>query len=268
VIKTRFFALILCLLWVVYLNAQTVSIHGKVFANEDIEGIHIINQTASKYTTTDSNGQFSIPAKLNDTILISGVKYHKVEAVISQLIIESKVMSVYLIENVTELDEVVVGKILTGNLLSDIENAEVKSDINFYNLGIPGYTGKRKTQSERRLQEASDLQPSLGGSLGGAGAAVSLGALINAISGRTKRLKKIIKLESQDLCMNATISEFSELLFRDEYLEASLQPEFFYFAAEDAQFLKLCKLDNEIQMFEFLKLKLEEFRAQRIVEED
>ena len=267
-IKTKHLAFIICMLSVINLNAQTVSIQGKLFANGDIEGIHIINQTASKFSSADINGQFIIPAKLNDTILISGVKYQKVEIIISQLIIESKVMSVYLIENVNELDEVVVGKILTGNLLSDIENAEVKSDINFYDLGIPGYTGKRKTQSERRLQEASDLQPSLGGSLGGAGGAVSLGALINAITGRTKRLKKIVRLESQDLCMDATISEFSELLFRDEFLEESSQPEFFYFASEDERFLKFCKRDDELRMFEFLKLKLIEFKAQLITEKD
>lgn len=267
-IKTKHLVFILCLFSVFNLNAQGVSIHGKVIANEDIEGIHIINQTASRYTTTDHKGQFIIPAKLNDTILISGVKYQKVEIVISTLIIESKVMSVYLIENINELDEVVIGKILTGNLLSDIENAEVESDINFYDLGIPGYTGKQKTQSERRLQEASDLDATAGGSLGGAGGSVSLGALINAITGRTKKLKNIVRLESQDICMNAAISEFAELLFIDDTLEAYQQAEFFYYATEDEQFLKLCKLDNELQMFDFLKLKLVEFEAQLLLEKD
>ena len=55
--------------------SQEVEIRGKVIAIEDIEGVHIINITASKFTITDSQGEFLIPAKLNDTIIISGLKY-------------------------------------------------------------------------------------------------------------------------------------------------------------------------------------------------
>ena len=246
--------------------SQSIDINGKVIADEDIEGVHIINITASKFTITDDYGAFRIPAKLNDTIIISAIKYQKKEVIVTELILASKTVTVYLTENVNELDEVIVGKILTGHLLSDVENTDVKRDINFYDLGIPGYTGRRKTQTERRLYEADHGKAiSL---FQGAPLMVNFQKIINGISGRTKMLKNRVRLESQDVCMNSVISEFSELLFESNYLEESLRAEFFYFASEDEQFNFLCRIDDELQMFEFLQAKLTEYKSNLSLEKD
>ena len=158
--------------------AQSVQLNGKVSGAVEVDGIHIINKTASRFTISNADGTFVIPAKLNDTILFSGISYQPKEIVVTKFIIASKQMPIYLEELVNVLDEVVVGKVLTGNLMSDINNAELKRDLNFYDLGIPGYTGKLMSQTERRLYEATS-----GGGL------VPIGLIVNAITGRTKRLK-------------------------------------------------------------------------------
>ncbi|WP_456441445.1 carboxypeptidase-like regulatory domain-containing protein [Psychroserpens sp.] len=247
--------LILCFIQFGFLFSQSSEIHGKVTASSDIDRIHIINKTANRFTITNDNGEFKITASVNDTILISAIQYKPIEVLVTPQIMQSKFISLDLTDKITELDEVVVGKILTGNLLSDIENSDVKHDINFYDLGIPGYTGKQKTQSERRLHEATT-----GGGL------VPLTPILNWLSGRTKELKGQIARENVDNAMHDVMSDLSEMLFDIDNLEESKRVEFFYFVTDDPNFLPLSKTKNDFKMLEFLQLKLKEFKFQ--IEDD
>lgn len=231
-------------------SAQTVLINGKVIIDDpDVEGIHVINKTASKFAITRDNGEFSIPATLNDTIVFSAIKYKPKEVIITPLIIHSKQMTVYLTELVNELDEVLVGKVLTGNLWSDVENSEAKRDINFYDVGIPGYTGKPFTQSERRLHEATT-----------GGGIVPLNPIINAITGRTKMLKNQIRIERLEECLNIIKSDLSDTFFKYNSLAEDLRTEFFYYCMEDDEFSTICRLKNDLRTLEFLKAKLQDYK--------
>jgi hypothetical protein len=234
-----------------FLFSQSTEIQGKVTASSEIDRIHIINKTANRFTITNDEGEFEISASVNDTILISAIQYKPLEVMVTPQIIQSKFIFVNLSDKITELDEVIVGKILTGDLLSDIENNGKKRDLNFYDLGIPGYTGKQKTQSERRLHEATT----------GSGL-VPLNPILNWISGRTKKLKAQIARENIDIAMDKVQSDLSEMLFNIDTLEDSKRVEFFYFVTDDPNFLPLSKLNNEMKMFEFLQLKLKEFKLQ------
>jgi hypothetical protein len=240
---------LILLFGVIKASAQTVEITGKITATGEVDGIHIINKTASRFSISNSNGHFIIPAKLNDTILFSGISYQPKEIVVTKLIISSKQMLVYLEELVTALDEVVVGKVLTGDLTFDLNNAELKRDLDFYDLGIPGYTGKLKTQTERRLYEATS-----GGGL------IPVGLIINAITGRTKRLKEFVKLEKLDNCLDKITSDLSELFFSTHDLEEEHRVEFFYFCQDDPTFENLCKIKNHMSTLVFLETKLKAYK--------
>jgi len=215
----------------------------------EVDGIHVINTSASRFTISDSSGKFTIPAKLNDTILFSGISYQPKEIVITKLMAASQNLTVYLEELVTVLDEVVVGKILTGDLIFDLKNTPIKPEVNFYNLGIPGYTGKPKTQSERRLYEATS-----------GGGFIPLNPILNAISGRTKELKNQVSLEGLDNCLYKIKSQFSEILFGKSNLAESLRIEFFYYCQDDLRFERVCKVNNDLETFEFLEAKLESYK--------
>lgn len=241
-----------------FLLAQTEIIKGKIIADDDVDGIHVLNNTSKTFTISDSHGYFSIAAKLNDTLMFSGVSYQLKKVVISQQMLNSKSVTIHLTEKMNVLDEVIVGKMLTGNLSVDIANSDVKRDLNFYDLGIPGYTGKPKTQTERRLYEAGDFKPIhllnlLGGSL-------PLNPILNAISGRTKELKERVRFENQDNCINSIKSKLQDMLFIDNALDEKHKAEFFYFCADDPQFDTTCALNDDIKMFEFLKEKLISFK--------
>ncbi|WP_299275761.1 carboxypeptidase-like regulatory domain-containing protein [uncultured Psychroserpens sp.] len=237
-------------------NAQTIILKGKVVASSDLESIHVLNITAQKFTVTNDKGDFEIPAKLNDTLLISSVQYTPQNIAVTKTTIEMRSIVITLSDRVNELDEVVVGKILTGDLLSDIENSDAKRDINFYDVGIPGYVGKPKTQRERKLYEADAgksivIAPLFIG--------INIHKILNKISGRTKKLKRAVTLEKQDKCLKKVTEEFSDLLFENYDIEAHLKTAFFYYVSDDPKFLDLCKADNSLKTYEFLIQKLYSF---------
>jgi len=250
------------------LNAQEVKINGTVIVDgdNDVEGIHIINKTANKFTITGVNGTFIIPAKLNDTILVSGIKYKFKEVIIDDLIIQGKKMTIYLEENIYQLDEVLIGKFLTGDMRTDILNTKIKKEINFYDVGIPGFTGKPLTQSERKLFEAdhgkmfSVFQNSLIG--------INIHKILNRISGRTKKLKQIVRIEAIEDCMNKAESEFSDAIFGELIIEENLKQDFFYFASDDPKFFEICKSNYSMEMYEFLIEKLINYKDNLDVVED
>ncbi len=248
--------LFLCFAQFGFIFAQTTQINGKVTASSDIDRIHIINKTANRFTITNDDGEFIIAATINDTILISAIQYEALEVLVTADIIKSKFILVNLTDKITELDEVVVGKVLTGDLLLDIKNSDVKRELNFYDLGIPGYTGKLKTQSQRRLHEATT-----------GGGIVPLNPILNWISGRTKKLKEQIAREDIDYSMREVMSDLSEILFNIDNLEESKRVEFFYFVTDDPDFMPLSKSNNDLKTLVFLQNKLEEFKTQ-IAKED
>lgn len=255
--KTLFFIILIFPCF--FINAQSVEIQGRVKSDVDVENIHVINKTAQVFTITSKDGNFNITAKLNDTLVFSSILYNSKEVIISKEIILNKAILVLLDDKINTLDEVLVGKVLSGNLMSDIKNIDGKPLINFYDVGIPGYTGKPATQSERRLSEASDFKPKLGGSLGGAGGSVSFIPIINAITGRTKMLKNRVRIEEKEELMQRIKGRLSKDFFASNPLDADLRLDFFYFCADDVNFIKYCKNQTDFKILIFLRMKYRQY---------
>lgn len=255
--KSKILCVFTALLCVFYANAQRSELNGKLIANDEVEGLHIQNKTAAKYTISNEDGSFVIPAKAQDTLVISGVKYQTQDVIISKSMVDAEVVFVQLIENVSELNEVIVGKILTGSLESDIENSDAKPEINFYDLGIPGYKGKPLTQNERKLHDAESGGPIY------TGLGVNVHKLLNRISGRTKKLKATVELDSRSACIQRLKNNFESYIFENDSLAENLRTEYFLFCQEDDEFLKLCQQNNDIALLEFLQAKLKVYQENR-----
>lgn len=113
------------------------NVDGKIIVEgADIEGVTVFNVSSSVGTTTDVNGEFVISVTLNDLLEIRAVEYEKFDVIINEDIIESKLIHIFLIEEINKLDEVVVkNKKLTGDLRTDVNNVQTfspkKHDIYF-----------------------------------------------------------------------------------------------------------------------------------------
>lgn len=246
-VTSLFFMLLISLSW-----AQTIQLKGHVIANDDVENIHVINTTSKRFTTTNNLGVFEIPAKFQDTLQFTSVRYKTVNLIVSYSNVQSKSMTVYLEENVNVLDEVIVGKVLTGRLDSDIENSDAERPIDFYDLGLPGYKGPRMTQSERRLFEARSAQPGI----------IPLLPILNAISGRTKMLKERVRKERVAQLMTSIRDRLGQDFLESHPLEEHLVIQFYYFCEDDPDFEQRCRGSSDIEILEFLSEKYVEFKDQ------
>ena len=238
-------------------NAQRKDLKGQLIATDDVEGIHLLNKTAAKYTISNEDGSFVILAKASDTLFISGLKYEAQEVVITQSIINLDHFSVQLIEKINELDEVIVGEILTGSLESDLENSDVKAEINFYDLGIPGNTNLPLTQSEQRLYDADHGQFI---NYYGIALSINIHKILNRINGDTKKYKERIEIEFKEKCINQLKVEYSKIIFDAVTIPKNHKEEFFQFCFEDHQFKSICEDENRLNAVGFLFDKLKMFK--------
>jgi len=103
-----------------------IEIDGKIIVeSSDIEGITIFNTSANKGVATDVDGAFKIKVKLNDLLEVRALQYQNFDIRISQAMIDSRRIRVFLIEEINKLDEVLVlTSSLTGDLGTDVENVK------------------------------------------------------------------------------------------------------------------------------------------------
>ena len=113
--------------------------------------------------------------------------------------------------------------------------------------GILSSPAKKYTKAERHLKTAGDFKPNLLVGLGILGGALPIDPIINAISGRTKMLKKEVLVEREESLL-ATLKE----LFADEYQcytkELSIAPDhikgFQLYAVQDHKYEESIKIEK------------------------
>lgn len=237
--------------FLVVINASAQSIFSKLEgkatnANKGIADVHVMNTSSNRATITDAEGRFSISAKLNDTILFSAVQYKRMTLVVSRAMLESRYIIVPLEEFINELDEVVVRPYnLSGDLSRDMNSLNKEKVYVASTLGLPNAYVKPITQAERKLNEATT-----GGGL------VPINPIINAISGRTKYLKKVVATQSKYARTNRVREYYADSLFV-KYLKIpdSKIEDFMYFCEVDIAFSVVVDSHDKLKIWEYLKLR-------------
>lgn len=249
----QLFLIILCLPLTLFAQDKSVTIDGKITNDAtNLEGIHVLNLTSLVATITKKDGTFQISGKVNDTVLISSIEYKTKKIILNEQQISSKTITILLEPDVTELDEVTVRPHnLSGNLERDLkENPSVYEKISPSKLGLPNAYVKPKTQTERRIYEAKS-----------GGGILPLNPIINAITGRTKKLKNQLKLERKEEKLEATKEQFNTTLY-SEFLKIPEDriDDFIYYCAVDTAFIAVQQTEDTFLMLELLRKKSIEYR--------
>ena len=107
-------------------DIQREIVSGKIIVEgSDIEGITIYNASSNIGTVTNKNGEFTIAVAVKDLLEIRALEYQDFDVVVNKAILKSKKISIFLIEEMNILDEVIVTtKVLTGNIVTDANNLE------------------------------------------------------------------------------------------------------------------------------------------------
>lgn len=231
-------------------SAQNVffyKLEGKVInLNTGIADVHVINTSSNKATITDEDGLFSIAARLNDTILFSAVQYKRMTLVVTRAMLESSSIVVPLEEFINELDEVIVRPYnLSGDLGRDMNSLKTDKVYVAATLGLPNAYVKPITQAERKLHEATT-----GGGL------VPLNPIMNAISGRTKYLKKVLASQEKYARTMRVREYYADSLFV-KYLKIPENKieDFMYYCEVDNAFSAVVDSHDKLKIWEYLKLR-------------
>lgn len=235
----------------------TKILKGRVDASgEDVTGIAVQNSTSQKAAITDFEGKFSIEIAIGDTLVFSAVQLKRKTLPITKEIYRLSFVIVPMQPFVNELREVVVQPYnLTGDLGTDMQQLNVKP-VTAESLGLPNADAKIPTQNERKLQEASKGMYSLRNPL-----RVGLNPIINAISGRTKMLKKRVALEKKSAQTQAVQDAIIDSLFLAELKIPKYRiNDFMYYCEVDQQFQELVKVNDELKLWEFLLYKSKLYR--------
>jgi hypothetical protein len=219
-------------------SQQRQPLQGQIVAGGSLlSGIFVINKTTGTEVKTDDKGDFSIDARVGDRLAVYSPNITSREfAVNAATFLEVPyVMEVTI--NGYELKEVVINNVSSES------------------LRIVPKGQKQYTPAERRLRAASDWDPTIGlGTMAGVG--FSLDPIMNAISGRTKLLKKALATERKEFDLkkiNGIYTEeqiVSELKIPAEYVNG-----FLFYAVEDASCAAALKnKNNELAKLQMMVL--------------
>ncbi|WP_196886126.1 carboxypeptidase-like regulatory domain-containing protein [Aureivirga sp. CE67] len=174
---------ILCFLVCVSVVAQEKKLKGEVLSlGERLENVHIKNKTTKVVTTTNEEGIFEIQTKAGDTLSFSYVGMENLILIVRERYFEKELYQAKMRPIINELNEVV------------LYNAP---KVDAVSLGIVPKGKKKPTVAERRYRLATTglIDP-----------------IINAISGRTKRMKKHLAAEKKVMKFNYLKENYSDFL--------------------------------------------------------
>lgn len=185
--------------------AQTKIITGAVIIEQGDEttpssGIRIDNLRSYGKTTTNSDGFYSIPVQIGDTLQFSAPYINDRKIVISESLYKKGVLKAHLDIETIELNEAVIGK-LDKDFKSNVKyKRDLKGDL-YNNIGL-----------DQRLR---DLEPKKDISKFKATDVLSPVRMIGHLNGYYKKQRKIREFERNQGILNEVINFFPDEYFLD-----------------------------------------------------
>lgn len=185
-------------------DEEKIMLQGKVTNGTDVEGMHILNTSSRFNSVTDAYGNFAITVRKGDTLIVSSVVYIPESIEITEEIFERQLLIVTMTQQINELDEVMLGPDLTGNLKTDIEKIEVKDKLTYEDVGLPGYKGKME---ERIIPVYMAITP----------VSVDLEAIYKHLSGYYRKLRIRRKWDAQNVAVARMIDHYGTEFYTAAY---------------------------------------------------
>jgi hypothetical protein len=117
-----------------YLQGRIISIDDKT----PLQSAHVVNLNTVTGTITNSNGEFEIPASVNDTIFISYIGYQSIKLKITNDLLKGNELEIAIHEKVVNIEEVTLkSHNLIGVLVVDSKNVPSDSYSRIHINGLP-----------------------------------------------------------------------------------------------------------------------------------
>ena len=123
------------------LNKNIFSLKGRIISINDkkpLQSAHVVNLNSVDGTITNTNGQFEIPAIVNDTIFISYIGYQSIKLKITNDLLKGNELEIAIHEKVVNIQEVTIkSHKLIGVLVVDAKNVPQDSYSRIHINGLP-----------------------------------------------------------------------------------------------------------------------------------
>lgn len=247
--KKPVFIFLFLSIWAVKAQDRTL-VHGLITNNDSIvKNVHVRNISSGKFSLSGNSGEFSLSMGVGDTLLFTHVGMQDLIAYVKEDDLQKNPLPFVMTNSSMELREVVVNE---------------TSEINAVSLGIIPKKIEKLTLNERRLRQAGDFKPKhLIGIIAGG---VSFDAILNAINGRTKKLKRNITYEVKE--RNIAFLEINYMQYMQKEMKLSEHETrlLINHAIEDEELSGLISLGNEARIQFFLQGAWVELQSQYTTE--
>ena len=162
-----------------------------------VENASVININQVKGTTTNSRGNFTIVAKVNDTLHVSLVGYESIKVrVTNDWLNKTTSTDIPLTEKAYALEEIVINKYnLTGYLVIDSKLAPIKENYRYSISGLNyGYEGGQSSPNAFKRVINSVLNPA--------------DLLHNIFGKKSNEMKRLKEMKKDDAVRNALATKF------------------------------------------------------------
>lgn len=195
----KFLAPLFLLIGLVAIGQETTVVTGKVLnaANDvPIENVHIINLNQVKGTVTSAEGDFEIPAAVNDTLYFSYLGFKSIQVKVTNDWMKYGAVKVKMTEVGIALEEVVVRPVqLTGYLEIDAKNIPIYENYRYSISGLDkGYEGGENSPGAVSKVLGAVFNPA--------------DALYNIFGKQPKQMRKLREMKQDDEIRNLLQKKF------------------------------------------------------------
>jgi len=249
-------------------------LRGKIVADSiEVENLTVYNITSNKGAITDIDGKFSINARPTDTLFVQGVSFESKKYILTQKDFWLPILEIKLHIKVTELNEIVVTPYsLTGNLKEDTKRIQV------YGEAFTGIDAKKVKYYEDDVRSGTPVNSAMPALLAPTGVnflgiivgLVNLAGLMPDPKSNAEQVfeeRRIRDLQSKSFTEHI-YERFSHSFFVETLkIKNEDIPMFMGFAELNVYELSpLLKSENELKLIEYLILKADEFKLQKVKE--
>lgn len=248
-----------------------VAVKGKIIVDTpDIEGVTVFNISSNKGTITNEKGEFTLKVMLNDKIEVSALQFKDFSLTVTESIIKNKQMTIFLVEQVNKLDEVVILPYdLTGVLKEDVESVEVFNpdldaiyfgvdDISVYEFSDDQYS---KVENYAAMNQNDRIRYQANG-------VAIVEGLVNLIF-KPKKKSKNTTNEERKIPTQTLADKYDHAYYTTNFDIPEERVEAFIAYVQKNDFdVSLLEKGNEMQLIEHLNAKSKVFLSKNSVEKD
>jgi len=252
-------------------DSTRVTVKGKIIVNTpDVEGVTVFNISSNKGTITDEKGEFTLQVMLNDKVEVSALQFKDFSLTVTESIIKNKQMTVFLVEQVNKLDEVVILPYdLTGVLKEDIESVEVFNpdmdaiyfgvdDISVYEFSDDQYS---KVENYAAMNQNDRIRYQANG-------VAIVEGLVNLIF-KPKKKSKNTNTETEKIPTQTLADKYQHDYYTKNFNIPEEQVEAFIAFVQNNDFdVSLLEKGNEMQLIEDLNKRSKKFLSENPVEKE